>query len=203
MSQPSTDLHRLVRLLPNALSLLRVGLTCVFAVLLRELFTSNTGLIPTLILFGAICLTDLLDGILARRLGATTRLGAWLDLYTDFFYIILSLVVFNSLGLVPVWFTLIVCGKFIEFLLTSRFFRGCGKVKTPFFADFLGRGAASMYYFLPGSICVLYQISRIDQQRIVSVLIYFISAISLLSILIRCANCIQAKKSMPALPREP
>lgn len=195
MLQTVTDPRKLVRFIPNILSLLRVGLTCIFVGFLRKLFDSNSGLIATLVLFGMICLTDLLDGLLARRLGATSRFGAWLDLFADLFYILLSLVMLNIYGLVPVWFTFIVAIKFIEFLATSHMLGRSGKSQSMFFADLFGRAAACMYYFLPGIVCVLCRIQEIDHAMIVSVLIYFISAITCVSILFRCVKCIQVTRS--------
>lgn len=195
MSQTVTDPYKLVRFVPNFLSLLRVGLTCVFVGFLRKLFDSNSGLIAALVLFGMICLTDLLDGLLARRLGATSRFGAWLDLFADLFYILASFVVLNIYGLVPVWFTVIVAGKFIEFLATSHLLGRCVKNQPKFFADLFGRAAACMYYFLPGMICMLYPMRGIDHRMIVFVLVYCISAITLVSILIRGVICIQARRS--------
>lgn len=42
-----------------------------------------------------------------------------MDVFTDLLYIIALLVVLNITGLAPVWFTVVVALKFLEFAVTS------------------------------------------------------------------------------------
>ncbi len=51
---------------PNLISLLRIALACVFFALLPKLFQDNSGFEIALAVFGAICVTDLVDGKLAN-----------------------------------------------------------------------------------------------------------------------------------------
>jgi len=67
--------------IPNSLTLLRIALIPVF-VLFFYLPVSWSHLITTAI-FGLAAATDWLDGYLARRLGATSAFGAFLDPVAD------------------------------------------------------------------------------------------------------------------------
>lgn len=67
--------------LPNTLTLLRIALIPVFALFFYLPF-SWSNLVTTL-LFALAALTDWLDGFLARRLGATSAFGAFLDPVAD------------------------------------------------------------------------------------------------------------------------
>lgn len=67
--------------IPNSLTLLRIGLIPIF-VLFFYLPVGWSHLITTAI-FGLAAVTDWLDGYLARRLGATSAFGAFLDPVAD------------------------------------------------------------------------------------------------------------------------
>lgn len=56
----------------------------------------------SLSLYGVVVLSDALDGVAARRLGATTRFGAFFDVTSDI-AVVVSLLVFLGLsGAVPI-----------------------------------------------------------------------------------------------------
>ncbi|MGH2379333.1 MAG: CDP-diacylglycerol--glycerol-3-phosphate 3-phosphatidyltransferase [Candidatus Limnocylindria bacterium] len=68
-----------MRTLPNAISLARA-----LAVVPVVLLVAQPALVPwALVVFGIAALTDAVDGPLARRMGATTPLGAFLDPLAD------------------------------------------------------------------------------------------------------------------------
>lgn len=67
--------------LPNILTMLRIGLIPFF-VLFFYLDIKHANLITTVI-FSLAALTDWLDGYLARRMGVTSALGAFLDPVAD------------------------------------------------------------------------------------------------------------------------
>lgn len=66
---------------PNSLSLLRIALIPCFAVVFYLPFP--WARVAAAALFGLAALTDWLDGYLARRLGQTSKLGAFLDPVAD------------------------------------------------------------------------------------------------------------------------
>lgn len=79
-----------LRWLPNALTLARLAaLPVLLVVLIRaEGPTSTTAAI----IFGAVGATDILDGMLARRLGAETRFGRIADPLADRLLVLVGLV---------------------------------------------------------------------------------------------------------------
>lgn len=138
----------MIRFLPNALSIARFLLGGVFAVMLAIRSAGKTIPVWNLVLcFLAIVLSDLLDGWLSRRFNCQSELGAVLDVSADSFFLLLSLIVSNYYGLVPVWFTMIVILKLADFILSSIIFSAEGN--RHFIFDFLGRFTVVGFYFLP------------------------------------------------------
>ncbi len=76
--------------LPNLLTLLRIVLVPVFALL--YLMPGGTLYHWAGLLFGLAAFTDWLDGYLARRLGQTTRFGAFLDPVADKLIVVTALI---------------------------------------------------------------------------------------------------------------
>ena len=66
---------------PNILTLIRIGVIPVFVGVFYMPFPWANALSASI--FGLAALTDLLDGYLARRLGQTSRFGAFLDPVAD------------------------------------------------------------------------------------------------------------------------
>jgi phosphatidylglycerophosphate synthase len=80
--------------LSNLLSLLRAPLALVFLM-------PHTGL--RLLTIACAMLTDGLDGYLARKRGATTRVGAILDPAMDKFFVVFALTIFFFEGKIAIW----------------------------------------------------------------------------------------------------
>jgi CDP-diacylglycerol--glycerol-3-phosphate 3-phosphatidyltransferase len=76
--------------LPNLLTLARIVLVPVFA--LAYLVPAPSTYLLSAVLFGLAAFTDWLDGFLARRLGQTTRFGAFLDPVADKLIVVTALV---------------------------------------------------------------------------------------------------------------
>ncbi|MCC6202779.1 MAG: CDP-diacylglycerol--glycerol-3-phosphate 3-phosphatidyltransferase [Gammaproteobacteria bacterium] len=76
--------------LPTKLTLLRIALIPAFVVIFY--LPSTASRIIAGVIFIIAALTDLLDGYLARRLGQTTRLGAFLDPVADKLIVAVALV---------------------------------------------------------------------------------------------------------------
>jgi phosphatidylglycerophosphate synthase len=79
-------------------------------------------------LFLGLLVTDLLDGYLARRLGLSSRLGAYFDATTDFVLIIGMPLVFGSEGFLPIWVLAIIVLYFVQFVVTSFYW---GRIYDP------------------------------------------------------------------------
>jgi cardiolipin synthase (CMP-forming) len=138
----------------NQLTLLRIVLIPPFAILL---IYGYRGL--ALLTFLAAGVTDLFDGLIARRTGQKTTLGAWLDPMADKLLVITMFVMLTLPGTgtpnrLPLWFTILVLSRDIVIVLTvavvnlaigRRTFRPSifGKIAT---ATYLATGVATLYY---------------------------------------------------------
>jgi len=78
-----TRRHKRRVLLVQLVTLFRIPLAVTFLIVLSVLPLSNTAVWVCLLLLVANELSDLLDGVLARRLDAVTEWGAMLDPYAD------------------------------------------------------------------------------------------------------------------------
>jgi CDP-diacylglycerol--glycerol-3-phosphate 3-phosphatidyltransferase len=97
--------------LPNALTLGRVLVVPVFATVLVTGDQSAGSRLLAVGLFVAACLTDLLDGWLARRWTQVTAFGVMLDPVADKALVGAALVTLSLLGELPWWATLVVLGR--------------------------------------------------------------------------------------------
>jgi CDP-diacylglycerol--glycerol-3-phosphate 3-phosphatidyltransferase len=87
--------------LPNSLSLLRILTAPVLVVLL--LSPDKSLSIASALLFAVICVTDWLDGYIARKRGSVTPLGKFLDPLADKILITTAFIMLIPLGRVPAW----------------------------------------------------------------------------------------------------
>ena len=137
----------------NQLTLLRMLLIPVFALLVIYGYMG-----PALSVFTIAALTDALDGLLARRTGGQTTLGAWLDPVADkllvaTMFIVLALPLDHLVARLPVWLPVLVLSRDIGIVATvsivnlaigRRTFRPSmlGKVAT---ATFLVTGVVCLF----------------------------------------------------------
>ncbi len=104
--------------LPNSLTLLRIFfIPLLLAVLLRKpiyidtpwvLITKEWLALP---IFLVAALTDLLDGIIARRRGQVSTLGTLLDPVADKLLISAAFISLVELGLLPAWMVVLIVGR--------------------------------------------------------------------------------------------
>ncbi len=95
--------------IPNALSLIRIGVSPVLVLLL---LSPGKGLsVICAVLFALVCLTDWLDGYLARRMNTVTTLGKFLDPLADKLLIITALIMMVPLDRVPAWMVALIVGR--------------------------------------------------------------------------------------------
>lgn len=95
--------------LPNLLSLVRIGSIPFMLILLYRPGRSAAWLAGGL--FFVAGLTDLFDGILARKLKKVTMLGQFLDPVSDKLLIASLLVVLTDLGRAAAWMTVVIIGR--------------------------------------------------------------------------------------------
>jgi len=93
--------NRKILNLPNAITMLRIGILPVLFLILLE---PGEGLSLTIaILFILAALTDLLDGYVARRYNIVTRMGKLLDPIADKIIMSAALVLVIRVGRAPAW----------------------------------------------------------------------------------------------------
>jgi cardiolipin synthase len=102
----------------NQLTLLRMLLTPVLALLVLY---DRMGWALVILMLAA--LTDALDGLLARRAGQHTTLGAWLDPVADkllivTMFVVLTLPLPHLVQRVPLWLTVLVMSRDIGIVVT-------------------------------------------------------------------------------------
>jgi phosphatidylglycerophosphate synthase len=103
-------------LIPTFTSSLRIAALPLF------LFLFNIGNITLCLILLAFCAaTDFFDGYFARKIGATSKFGAYYDATTDFILIIGIFAIFHAVGFYPIWLLLLITASFIQFLATSYF----------------------------------------------------------------------------------
>lgn len=162
----------------NQLTLLRMLLVPPFVILLLY---GHQGW--ALVTFFAAGVTDLFDGLIARRTGQKTTLGAWLDPMADklllvSMFVMLTLPGIGSANRLPLWFTVLVLSRDITIVLTvavvnlaigRRTFRPSifGKIAT---ATYVVTGVTTLYFNYMGV-----------QSAAVTMLVYASLVISVIS----------------------
>ena len=91
---------------PNQITILRILMTPLFIA-----FLIYGMKVPALFVFCLSGISDALDGLIARRYHQTTELGALLDPLADKILLTASFWVLSSLGVLPVWLTILVVSR--------------------------------------------------------------------------------------------
>ena len=100
--------------LPNYITLARVVLVPFF---INFMIYGYYG--AALAVFVVACVTDALDGMIARLTNQKTELGAFLDPLADKLLIISAFVTLALLGMLPIWLVLIVVSRDVILVLGS------------------------------------------------------------------------------------
>ncbi len=98
---------KIITLLPNALSFLRIALAPVFA----WLFLYVGDVVSSAAIFTVAALTDTCDGYLARRLGASSAYGAFLDPLADKMLITTGFLCLLLRGVIAWWLVAAILGR--------------------------------------------------------------------------------------------
>lgn len=191
-----------LKLIPNILTSLRMVLTFIYLLLLYDLHLNRHNRLYftlTIIIFVLICLSDFLDGKIARRVKAVSLLGGFLDVAADFGFIVFSLIVLIIHNMIPIWFIVMVLAKFTEFLVTSYIIRNFhGSSNTFFIFDYFGRIAAVSFFLIPGIVSFVYIGLNI---MYINIFIYITLILVLISSSERCINCYKILRLKESLIR--
>ena len=184
---------RLMKELPNMLTLLRVVLTCLLNFYILNCF----GNLPIpMVIFLLIFLTDFLDGKIARFYGNTSLFGAVFDVVADLFYMVTSYIVLCSFHVLPLWFLFIMLFKFIEFVFTSFFLKKLCNGKSIFVFDFIGRFTAVLFYIIPILVYASFQLSQLLYFFTIHIFIYIITFMVFVSSSYRLWNCVELTSTL-------
>lgn len=109
--------------IPNILTISRIVMTCFFIYFLAR-FDLQSQVIA-LVIFGVACVTDFLDGFIARRCNVISDWGKVLDPLADKFLILSAFVMFAYQEMMPWWMVIVVAVREIgvtvlRFWLVSR-----------------------------------------------------------------------------------
>ncbi len=182
---------KIPRCIPNILTGLRIILTFIYLLLLDNLnLYSNNELYFTcgIIVFLLICVTDFIDGKIARKIKAESLLGSFLDVTADFIFIISSLALLNLNNRIPIWFTVLTLIKFIEFLLHLTLLKSTTIFLIIFSFDYFGRVSAISFFLIPGIVLLTY--IGLDILYI-NTLIFITLILVIISFLVRCTKVIK------------
>lgn len=101
---------------PNILTILRVILVpFVVVLLLVQPFEYSNYL--ALGIFGIACLTDMLDGMIARKYNLITNFGKFMDPLADKLLVCSCMICFTATGYLPAWITIIIIAR--EFIISG------------------------------------------------------------------------------------
>jgi len=128
----------------NQLTLLRMGLIPAFVIMI--VYGRPGWALATFVLAG---ITDGLDGLIARRAGQQTSLGAWLDPMADKLLLVTTFVVLTVPGTdlvnrFPLWLTILVITRDVVIVTTVAIVTAVMGVRT-FTPSMFGKAATAVY----------------------------------------------------------
>lgn len=103
--------------LPNKLTMLRVLLIPVFVVLLLADFWGKWLDYIALAVFIIASLTDMLDGMIARKYNLITNFGKFMDPLADKLLVCSAMICLLDLGRIPAWVVIVIIAR--EFIISG------------------------------------------------------------------------------------
>lgn len=103
--------------LPNRLTMMRVCLIPVFVVFLLLYPGISWANYAAIGIFAAACITDFLDGNIARKYNLVTNFGKFMDPLADKLLVCSALICLVYMGMLPVWAVLIIVAR--EFIISG------------------------------------------------------------------------------------
>ena len=162
----------------NQLTILRMLLIPAFVILLLYGYRGWA-----LITFFTAGITDMLDGLIARKAGQKTDLGAWLDPMADklllvTMFIVLSLPNIGSANQLPLWFTVLVISRDVAIVATAAVINLAVGPRT-FRPSIFGKIATAIY-IMTGVVTLYFNYLQ-QQSAVVTAFIYASLALTFIS----------------------
>jgi phosphatidylglycerophosphate synthase len=158
--------------LPSFVSSLRLG---VVPFLILCMGSGRVFLVDFLFLFAIA--SDKADGIIARKLGVSSRRGAAFDAFVDFLFVGSVFLYFGVIGLYPFWVWMLIVLMFVQFTVTSRV--------TRIFYDPFGKYYGSLLY---GAVGLTILFSQPLARNIIMVSLVAVTLFSVVSRLVFLAT---------------
>jgi len=164
--------------LANQLTILRIILVPVFVLLVVYGYLGWA-----LIVFLTAGITDALDGLIARRAGQRTALGAWLDPMADKLLLVTTFVVLTLPGLpltnhIPLWLTVFVISRDVVIVGVVAIVSLAAGPRT-FRPSMLGKLATAT--FIVTSVVVMYFNYRREQSVVVDIVVWLSLVLTVVS----------------------
>jgi len=162
----------------NQLTLLRMLLIPAFVILVVY---GHLGW--ALIIFAVAGITDALDGLIARRSGQKSNLGAWLDPMADKLLLVSTFIVLTMPGLgltnrLPIWLTVLIISRDVGIVLTVAIVNLAVGRKT-FRPSVYGKAATAVYILT--AVVAMYFNYRGYHSLLFDLLVYASLALTLVS----------------------
>lgn len=181
----------IIKLVPNSITVSRIIMTFIFLYFIIEQFIyGKWGYMPLILVFMAICISDLIDGKLARKMRVTSVLGAKLDVFADLLYIVISYVALINLKILPLWFLVFVFLKFTEFIITSKFIKRYNNSNNVFIFDKVGRIVSALFLVIPGIACFFKCLGIYNFKSLINCILYFMAVGGVYSSYLRIKTCV-------------
>ena len=113
----NTKKHKIEMNTPNTLTLLRIFLVPVFAVLILTPAGGRWGDLAAGIVFIVASLTDTLDGYLARKNNQVTTFGKFMDPLADKLLVCTALICLTDIQRLPSWVAIVIVAR--EFIISG------------------------------------------------------------------------------------
>lgn len=184
-------MKRIIKVLPNSITVSRIIMTFIFLYFIIEQFIyGKWGYVPLMLTFTAICMSDLIDGKLARKMRVTSIFGAKLDVFADLLYIVVSYAALINFGILPLWFLIFIFLKFTEFIITSDFIKRYNNSNNVFIFDKVGKVVSALFLVIPGIACFLKCSGIYNFQGLINCILYFMAAGGIYSSYLRIKTCL-------------
>jgi len=130
--------------IPNALSLLRLILVPVFAIVFFSDINGAYLIAGFIFLFAGV--TDVLDGHIARKYNQITKLGRIIDPLADKLMQVTAFVCMTIAGMIPAWVILILIAKEATMLIGGAIMLKRANDVPP--SNVFGKAASAVFYFI-------------------------------------------------------
>jgi len=103
--------------LPNKLTILRVILIIPFCIIMLTGWPGSAGKWIAVTIFIVASITDMLDGMIARKNGLVTNFGKFMDPLADKLLVCAALICLMDRGTIPAWAVIIIMSR--EFIISG------------------------------------------------------------------------------------